>query len=846
MVEAMENRGLSTLNGRSHSDSNGEYTYIGPSGMSTIDMAWVNEQAMHLISSFTVDNGCGISDHLPIRVTLVTNIEETTYTRAKTPKLIKLPHWTEEKSTLYKEAMATRRCGLTTTVNEMNERMNSCIVEVIDDLGMHRKVITDNNFQDEPWYNGQCRALRKEMNRASRKGYKVRTMNNKQTFTQARKEFTTYVKEAKETHSKTLQEQLSQAKSGRDFWLKVKRYRKKSFTPCPISTEIWMEFYKNIYPTTDYLWPRFIDCRNLILDAEVTLNEVIKAIREAKTNSPGPDSIKSSFYKALPEQWLWHLVRLFNKILISGEIPDSWCQSEVVMLHKKGDLEATGNYRGIALANSISKIFTSLLASRVSKWSEDSNILPECQSGFRAKRGCDDNIFVLQAKITTVLSKPKGKLYIAFIDFKRAFDSIIHVILWNKLYRAGVSAQLIKVLQDYYRKACAKIRLAKNVKTETIDITEGVIQGDPISATLFILFLHDIEDYFIKSGHHNTQAKMEMGIFADDAYLTAENPIDLQDKLETLSNYCEENGLTVNTDKTKIMICQKGGRQAKINQIKYTEVQLEVVKCFVYLGVPFTKSGLFIKALNYFLTKGQMAIGAIWRVMMASKMNNWKQRTTLFMSIVATSVMYCSGIWALNHVEELDKIQRNFLKNLLFLQRCTPSHLLRLETGTTSLKVNVIKSALCYWEKLQQMTENRYPKRCLLQLKELHNSANNPDNRNWYTMIKHTIDKHGNQNLAANNQADEQRVDKTEIIEKLKISMFNRDVQRARTSKYTKIILKQTDAIQMETYLNLKIPIEITRVIAQLRLANADQQIIIRIKREKYTIDTIQNCILCN
>lgn len=92
------------------------------------------------------------------------------------------------------------------------------------------------------------------------------------------------------------------------------------------------------------------------------------------------------------------------------------------------------NYRDIALTNTITKIFTTLIATRLARWCEKHNILPECQFGFRAERSRKDNIFTLQARIALELAKPKGKLYAEFVDFKRAFNSVNHDILWQSLH----------------------------------------------------------------------------------------------------------------------------------------------------------------------------------------------------------------------------------------------------------------------------------------------------------------------------------------------------------------------------------------------------------------------------
>jgi hypothetical protein len=114
-------------------------------------------------------------------------------------------------------------------------------------------------------------------------------------------------------------------------------------------------------------------------------------------------------------------------------------------------------------------------------------VLPEEQGDFRAKRGCDEQIFNLQAA-THIGTRRKGKVYALFIDFKRAFPSVPHDKLWSKLYSIGVSAKIIRILQALYKKSNTKIRLNEGL-SDPIAITEGLMQGCVASPLLFTLYI---------------------------------------------------------------------------------------------------------------------------------------------------------------------------------------------------------------------------------------------------------------------------------------------------------------------------------------------------------------------
>lgn len=145
-----------------------------------------------------------------------------------------------------------------------------------------------------------------------------------------------------------------------------------------------------------------------------------------KRNAPGADTVSYEFFKMLPQNWCLYIAQLFNKILKSKKVLTLWRQVIAFMIYKKGDKTVPDNYICIALMNSVDKILTEILNDRLKKWANITNIIPESYSGFR---GCLDNIFIINSIIQIKLRRPGGKLYEAFVDFRRAFPSVNH----NKL-----------------------------------------------------------------------------------------------------------------------------------------------------------------------------------------------------------------------------------------------------------------------------------------------------------------------------------------------------------------------------------------------------------------------------
>ena len=128
---------------------------------------------------------------------------------------------------------------------------------------------------------------------------------------------------------------------------------------------------------------------------------------------------------------------LFNMILDSGVIPTQWICGNIVPIYKNnGDSTDPNNYRPITLLSCLGKLFTAIINERLNKYSDSVELILENQAGFRRGLSTTDNIFSLYSLIE-LFKLFKKKLYCAFIDFEKAFDSVWHIGLWNKILQSN-------------------------------------------------------------------------------------------------------------------------------------------------------------------------------------------------------------------------------------------------------------------------------------------------------------------------------------------------------------------------------------------------------------------------
>lgn len=194
----------------------------------------------------------------------------------------------------------------------------------------------------------------------------------------------------------------------------------------------------------------------------------------------------------------------------------------ITMVHKRGPLEDPQNYRGIALVNCITKLFTQVILERLTTWTHSNSVVPECQSGFRAGRGCIDNVFTLSSIVHINLRLKGRKVFAAFVDLKRAFDSVDHMILWEKLFSLGISSKILRIIRGLYRIATVQIKQSGSY-SKKYPVTEGVLQGESLSPLLFSLFISDVELFFRRRGftglNVDNRNDIILLLYADDLVL---------------------------------------------------------------------------------------------------------------------------------------------------------------------------------------------------------------------------------------------------------------------------------------------------------------------------------------
>ena len=281
------------------------------------------------------------------------------------------------------------------------------------------------------------------------------------------------------------------------------------------------------------------------------------------------------------------LLKLFNSILTNGSYPTNWKKAYLSPIHKGGTLDNPNNYRGIhvSILSCVAKLLNTILTKRLDDFLNNHNLINPVQIGFTKKARTSDHMFVLRTLIEKYTKDKNGKLFACFIDFRKAFDRVIHDIMLYKLLRIGIAGNFYTVIKDMFVGNHLNVRM-KNGFTQSFLSIIGVRQGDTLNPDLFKIFINGLPDIFDDSCHGVDMGSYHLNclLYADDVILLSQNEVGLQKCLKKLESYCADWCLEVNLDKTKILVFNKTGKLYK-HEFKFTGETLDCVREYKYLGV---------------------------------------------------------------------------------------------------------------------------------------------------------------------------------------------------------------------------------------------------------------------
>ena len=213
------------------------------------------------------------------------------------------------------------------------------------------------------------------------------------------------------------------------------------------------------------------------LDNVIKVEEIYNAISKLKNKKAiGLDSISNEMFKAAQSSLGSCLLKLFNACLSSGQYPAQWADGYITPLHKSNDSSDPTNYRGISITSAIGKVFNTVLNNRLDSFLIERNIIDSCQIGCTKNARTADHMFILKTLIDKYCSKAGGRLYACFVDFRKAFDSVIHDGLRFKLLELGIGTKFYNIIKNMYHSSQSCVRLGNGL-TDPFKLGVGLRQA---------------------------------------------------------------------------------------------------------------------------------------------------------------------------------------------------------------------------------------------------------------------------------------------------------------------------------------------------------------------------------
>jgi exonuclease III len=699
LVDLVETFGLYILNGRTLGDTKGEKTCYTSRGSSTVDYFVASLELCKLINYMKVRPQTWYSDHSPIEMCLSVGLDiqrNSIVNSVKKDKLI----WDENGINRYNLCMNSdetkyelnqlAQCG---TVDEILGKLVQIIKKVVND-NVTKK--SGNTNEKKVYDNKEIRDAKKSFNSAWRL-YRQDTsdpqryrnfITNRRKYKQMKYLFFKYKKEDK-LHKLAKIE----AQNPKLFWKTIRSFTKTRAEMPNITSNQWVSHFEhllNVQSTDDSA----VDSSFLnyvenslpileremsqgLLDYEINDKELETAIRKLKNNkSMGPDNISNEMLKYGGRSLHLALKHLFNQIIRCASYPQNWKYSIITPIHKNGNLHDPSNYRGIAVSDCISKVLNSIINDRIYNFLKTNRFWAPHQNGFMKKRRTEDNIFILHTLFQKYVRNKRQRLYVAFIDFSKYFDTINRSMLMYKLLKNNITGNIYKVIKHAYDNSYYSVKTG-NGSTPYFKSNSGVKQGCNLSPTLSNIYQNDLHSIF-----DQTCDPVDLNGFslnslswADDLVLISKSMEGLQACMGELNNYCNKWGLTLNVEKTKFMIMSTG--IVRLNKkLLYNRECIEQVCTYKYLGLLLSSNGKFKNTILDRHSKAQKAFYQVKGALSTSHNVSHKVALSIFDKQISPILLYGSCIWGIkeahmvklkSHMTNLDNKAsvRNICENVL-------------------------------------------------------------------------------------------------------------------------------------------------------------------------------------
>ena len=416
------------------------------------------------------------------------------------------------------------------------------------------------------------------------------------------------------------------------------------------------------------------------------LNDLLESINKIK------QSKVNNIYKKYSIKFVDKIIISINDIFKYNQFPENLKISEITPIYKKGNTNEISNLRPINNLSFFSKLIENILYKQINNYIIENNLLELNQYAYTKNSSCEVaiNNVLYDAHVNKIQSIPT---VIIFLDLTNAFDTINRELLLFKLSTFyGFSNNAIDLLKSYFDNRYQFVKL-NNTKSKMAPCNTGVVQGTVLGPLLFNLFINDIFKLKLNS---------KLQLYADDVVLmSSDKDINkLQENINkdliTINEWLENNGLIINTNKSKYLVINKTNITMNITMNNYL---IEKVNKIKFLGIILNNELNIDDHMDYLLKDINNKTWLLNRI--KSKLNK-ESKISLIKQLIIIKLNYCSTyLYQINktQIKKLTTTINRAFKTVLGEDRLIPTKELLRKYNVLSAKQLIWKNTLIYIHK---------------------------------------------------------------------------------------------------------------------------------------------------
>ena len=406
---------------------------------------------------------------------------------------------------------------------------------------------------------------------------------------------------------------------------------------CDIGKSIVSEINSSV-PDGNVLNFSEMTCDNSIFVSITDENEIRDIMLNLKKNSaPGDDQITICDILNIKESIIKILVKLTNRVLLSGQFPEELKIGKISPIYKSGPRDCMSNYRPITVISTFSKIVETVIKNRMLSFISKYIGMDQYQYGFIKNSSTLGATSDLVSRIANDMDNKKIVVAV-FIDLKKAFDVVSPEILLNKLKNLGFRGQMYDLIKTYLKDRKQYVKL--NLLTSETEICEyGVPQGSVLGPLLYSLYVLSLKCSGLQGRYYT---------FADDTVLlySGEGVGDLErnvnDDLHLYTSWLDYNKLKVNIDKTKYMVFKQKNKHIQELNIRIKDTSISRVNKIKYLGLIIDENLNWQEHINMITSKTASMVAAVYR---CRDYLSYRAKMNVYNAFFLSNFRYLLPVW---------------------------------------------------------------------------------------------------------------------------------------------------------------------------------------------------------